>query len=97
MTARFKLYYNSDGSVNQYSMEDLPGDHIEIDADTFHACRYDVKIVKNKIISLSQTVISKYYQTDTAAENTVATDPWDILLLVSTDEPHILWDYRSDN
>ena len=97
MTDRFRLYYNSDGTVNQYSMEELDGDWIAIDAPTFHAARYDVRVAKGKIVPLNSHVISKYYQVATASDTTVATDPYDILLLVDRTQQHILWDYRSDN
>ena len=97
MTARFRLYYNSDGTVNQYSMEELDGDWIAIDARTFHAARYDVRVIKGKIVSLNEYRISKYYHVDADGENTIATDPDDILLLVDRTQQHILWDYRSDN
>ena len=96
MTGRFRLYYNSDGTVDQYSMEDLPGDWIPVDAPTFHAGRYDVRVVKGKIVP-PHTVIFKYHRAESPTETTIATDPDDILLLVDPDQPHILWDYKSDN
>ena len=96
MTGRFRLYYNSDGTVNQYSMEDLPGNWIAIDSSTFHACRYDIRVAKGKIVSPNDFVL-KYYRAEYPTETTIATDPDDILLLVDPDQPHILWDYKSDN
>jgi len=96
MTARFRLYYNSDGTVNQYSMEDLPGDWIAVDVATFHAHRHDVRVIKGKIVPLHSVTLT-YHLVDTPTDTTIATDPYDILLLVDSDQQHILWDYRSDN
>lgn len=46
----FRLYYNDDGSVLHYSMEDLPGNYIVVDRLTFDQARYDVRIKNGKIV-----------------------------------------------
>lgn len=50
----FRLYYDEEGNVLSYSMEDVPGTYIVIDRGTFEACRFDVKVRNGKIIKVNQ-------------------------------------------
>lgn len=45
----FRLYYDDQGSPTVYSMEDLPGRYICVDAMTFAEGRYDLRIVDGQI------------------------------------------------
>ena len=49
----YRLYYNQDGSVKCYSMEELDGDYIVIDKDTYNQFRTDIVVKNNKIIRLT--------------------------------------------
>ena len=78
-------------------MEDLEGDYIAVDQDTFQNGRYDVCVVNGKIRSLSENSIRKLTQVDAASETTVTVDPTDISIIVEADQPHILLDYTAAN
>ena len=45
----YRLYYNDAGQPVCYSMEDLPGNYIDIDAETFGLAPVNVRVVDNKL------------------------------------------------
>jgi len=45
----YRLYYNDAGQPVCYSMEDLPGNYIDIDAETFGLVPANVRVVDNKL------------------------------------------------
>lgn len=49
----YRLYYNEQGRPIVYSMEDLPGNYIEIDKDTYHLGPTNVKVVNGGIVYLT--------------------------------------------
>lgn len=56
----FRLYYDDNGNVICYTCDELEGNYLIIDHDTFSQCRHDIKIIDGEIINLSSaTYISK--------------------------------------
>jgi hypothetical protein len=55
----FRLYYNQDGSPLHYTMEDLPGNWVEIDRETYVAADPWVKVVDGKIKKLNRLSVQK--------------------------------------
>ena len=45
----YRLYYNDAGQPVCYSMEDLPGNYIDIDAETFGLAPDNVRVVDHKL------------------------------------------------
>jgi len=45
----WRLYYNDQGQPVCYSMEDLPGNYIDIDAETFALAPANVRVIDNKL------------------------------------------------
>jgi len=45
----WRLYYNDAGLPVCYSMEDLPGNYIDIDAETFARAPDNVRVVDNQL------------------------------------------------
>ena len=45
----WRLYYNDTGLPVCYSMEDLPGNYIDIDAETFALAPANVRVVNNQL------------------------------------------------
>jgi hypothetical protein len=45
----WRLYYNNQGEPVCYSMEDQPGNYIEIDAETFALAPWNVRVVDHKL------------------------------------------------
>jgi hypothetical protein len=53
----FRLYYDEKGSVLHYTTEDLPGNYIVIDSQTFAESRYDVRVIDGEIVRRKDFVI----------------------------------------
>ena len=51
----YRLYYDSDGNVLFYSMEDHPGNYIEIDVETFRANESRIRVINGKIVAIENT------------------------------------------
>ncbi len=84
----YRLYYNDQGYPICYTMEDLPGDYIEIDQATYALSPPNVRVVNQKIQVLSQVAtISKL----TPSEQGTACDPRDVCVVVDTALAHQKW------
>ena len=92
----YRLYYNQDGTPKFYTMEDLPGDYILVDHPTFESGRYDIVVRSGKIHRLGDIGVSRYVQVSRPTVTSIITDPDDITLVTVQDQPHIFWDYRSE-
>lgn len=95
MTPTYRLYYNKDGTPRFYSMEDVEGDYIAVDQNTYQAGRYDVRIVDGRIRSLSENTISRYQVVTEESDTTVTVHPEDISIIVDKSQQHILLDYKT--
>lgn len=83
----FRLYYDGAGNPITYTMEDLPGDYIEIDADTYALQPRNIKIVNGKITIVntktSQKLIPSNAGTPCHAQ--------DVCVVVLDNESNIKW------
>lgn len=53
----YRIYYDNDtGEVLNYTNEDLPGDYIIVDRETFARHRFDCTIKNGKIVPLRQPI-----------------------------------------
>ena len=70
----FRLYYDDQGRVLYYSMEDLPGTYITVDRHTFEQHRFDIRIKDEKIIKQNHPSSWKLVPSDTASYSCHAND-----------------------
>jgi len=61
----YRLYYNNQGQPVAYTMEDLPGDYIEIDSETYQLGPLNVRVIKGKLIYLTLRTSEKLRPGDT--------------------------------
>jgi hypothetical protein len=83
-----RLYYNDQGDPLFYSMEELPGNYIDIDQETFSRASSKVRVKNGQLIS---TEVHKTSKKLVPAEHGVACDARDICVVVDREHPHIKW------
>lgn len=84
----FRLYYGEHGEPLFYSMEDLPGNYIEIDQPTYARNSYLVRVVDGQLIEVERTKNIHRLRPDVAG---TPCDPRDVCVVVSGNQPHISW------
>jgi len=77
----FRLYYDSRGHPLFYSMEDLPGTYIEIDADAYARSSMQVRVRNGKIVRISCRPAEKI----TPSTSGVACHVQDVAVVTDTD------------
>jgi hypothetical protein len=83
-----RLYYNPDGTPICYSMEDLPGDYIPVDAETYAVSSFAVLVINQKLVPVVPRVrVHRLRPSDSG----MACDARDICVPVAESEPHIKW------
>jgi hypothetical protein len=85
----YRVYYNEHGQVLFYSMEDLPGNYLDIDKDTFARSDPQAKVINGKLVPIRlpnsvKLVPSKQGQ---------ACHPENIMV-VTQNEPRQLWNLK---
>lgn len=83
----FRLYYDADGNPVAYSMEDLPGNYIEITADQYAQADTRVKVVDGQIVPNKKIEVYKL----TPADEGTPCHPADVSVVVDVNEPNQCW------
>jgi hypothetical protein len=84
----YRLYYNDDGTPIIYSMEDLPGNYIEVDQQTYVSTPFNVRVIDGKLTYIKPVVTVKKLQ---PADSGVACDPRDVCVVVADSQPNQRW------
>ena len=84
----FRLYYDETGAPIVYSMEDLPGNYIDIDSETFALQPQNVRVVDKKLTIIEPR---RQFTKLVPAGTGTACDPNDVAIVVSADQPHTKW------
>lgn len=84
----YRLYYNKDGAPIIYSMEDLPGNYIEVDQSTYVLAPFNVKVIDGNLVYIKPVITVKKLQ---PSIDGTACDPRDVCIVVDTDQPHVKW------
>ena len=76
----YRLYYDNNGDFLFYSMEDIPGNYIEIDQPTFAAGSPRVRVVNGHLYHIKTISIRKLIPSDQGQ----ACDPNDVAVITDT-------------
>jgi hypothetical protein len=87
----YRLYHDDNGCPLFYSMEDLPGNYIEVDQETFSHSPSRVRVRDGKLLKVTVLTSTKLIPGDTG----VACDPSDICIVVDESLPNIKWSVRN--
>lgn len=83
----YRLYHGEQGEPLFYSMEDSPGNYIEIDRETFVRSATNVRVVDGKLITIKTATVHKL------VPGNIGTPccPGDVAVVVSETDPNIKW------
>ena len=83
----YRLYYDENGLPLFYSMEDLPGNYLEITKEQYHQASRKIRVKNNKIVELTGPLPSKLVPSDEG----ISCHPEDVSIVVNNSTPHIKW------
>ena len=86
----YRLYHDEDGYPLFCSMEDLPGLYINIDESTYLDLPKNIRVIDGKIV---ETLIC-WTKKLTPGKQGKPCDPWDVCVIVDTDQPHTAWKFK---
>jgi hypothetical protein len=89
----YRLYYDEQGYPLFYSMEDLPGNYIDIDQETYAQSSSKVRVVNGKLTKNNRSVTAKLVPSD----HGTACDPNNVCIVVSENQPHIKWSLKKND
>ena len=90
--AQYRLYYKPDGSPLIYTMENLPGDWIEVSQQTYIAAPWNVRVIDGELRIIPKVKICHKLQ---PSDHGVACDPRDVCVVVSESSPKTYWSLQS--
>ena len=89
----FRLYYNERGEPVSYSMEDLPGNYIEIDAETYQLSSPNVRVVDGKLVPVVYKRPTSKLKPGSAG---TPCRPDNVSIVVPDSQPHIKWSLQTN-
>ena len=90
----FRLYYNADGTPRLYTMETLPGEYIEVDAETYALSSFSVRVVNQQLVHVRPKIqVQKLIPTK---DQGTMCDPRDVCVVVNGTQPHIKWSIQTN-
>ena len=90
----YRLYHNDNGTPICYSMEDLPGNYIEIDLDTYKRSPGNVRVVNGKLKEFQLAGIVTKLKPNVSTGTPCY--PGDISIVVDKKQPHVKWSLETN-
>ena len=87
---RFRLYHDNQGLPLFYSMEEVSGNYIEIDQQTYFNPPTHVRVVDGKLKILFTHQPEKLVPSDTGTP----CSKFDVCVVVDNNSPHIKWNLK---
>ena len=91
---KFRLYYNEQGMPVVYIMEELKGNYIEVDRETYLAASMNVKVQDNKLIKIDS---ARAFKKLVPSDSGTPCDPDNVAIVVGRDQPHTFWSLNVSN
>lgn len=89
----YRLYYNADGTPICYTMEDLPGNYIELDQAMYSRSPVNVRVVDGKLKEIQPASLVKKL---VPSNEGVPCHPSDICIVVNASQPNIKWSIKTN-
>ena len=87
-----RLYYNDSGEPLFYATEDLPGNYIDVDQETFARASSRVRVRNGQLISTATHRLSKKL---VPADHGIACDSRDVCVVVDPEQAHTKWTIKT--
>ena len=87
----FRLYHDDQGIPLFYSMEDVPGTYIDIDADTFSLQPTNVRVRDRRLVEIAWMTSIKLTPGDTGTH----CHPDNVCVVVPEQQPNIKWSKKT--
>lgn len=87
----YRLYYDEQGRPITWTMEDLPGNYIDIDLALYREQPRHIVVQNGKIVRVDPEYMVPRLRPSTT-EGTPC-HPNDVTVVVNADQPHTLWRY----
>jgi hypothetical protein len=89
----YRLYHDDQGYPLFYSMENLPGNYIEIDQETYVQSSSKVRVVDGKLKKNNLASTAKLVPSDTGTP----CHPDNVCIVVSENQAHTKWSFRKND
>jgi hypothetical protein len=86
----WRLYHDEQGLPIMYSMEDLPGTYIDVDAETYARAPMNVRVQAGRLIEL-RSAVRRLVPADTGTP----CYPDNVAIVVPDSEPHQRWSMKT--
>lgn len=90
----YRLYHDDAGRPLFYTMEDLAGLYIEVDAKAYALASHDVRVVDGRLIFHKKKVAVRKLQPN---DQGVCCNPNDVCIIVDESQPHVKWKMREQD
>ena len=87
----YRIYYDDNGRPTSYTVDDLPGNYIEVDVATYTDGNKNIRIVDGKIVKIKQPVMVAKL---TPANSGISCHPDNVCIVVDSTQPHIKWSLK---
>lgn len=88
----YRLYYDERGRPLFWTMQNEPGNYIEIDADTYQRQPKHIRVRDGKLVELITQEIKKLIPGNAGT----CCDPRDVCVVVTDNQPNIKWSLKID-
>jgi hypothetical protein len=89
----YRLYHDNQGYPLFYSMEELPGNYIEIDQETYALSSSKVRVVDGKLKKNTVATTAKLRPNNRGT----ACHPNNVCIVVPVDQTHIKWSFKKND
>ena len=89
-TILYRLYYDVFGNPLFYSQEDLPGNYIDLDRETYILQPKFARVVDGKLVIAEYANVRRLRE----AQDGTPCHPLDISIVVESSEPHKKWSMK---
>jgi hypothetical protein len=86
----YRLYYDENGFPLFYSMEQLPGNYIVVDQETYLNGPKHIRVLNGKLVVYQTNFAKKIVPVGYGQ----ACDPRNVCVVVGVDQPHINWSLK---